>query len=45
MNILVFVPSTFAGSLGRNFLLVHRVTFGDGILNVLHIRRLKEEKS
>ena len=38
------VVSTCVGSLGHNFLLVHDVTFGDGILNVLHRRRLKEEK-
>ena len=39
------VVSTCFGSLGHKILLVHDVTFGDGILNVLHIRRLKEEKS
>ena len=44
MNIGIVV-STCVGSLGHNFLLVHDVTFGDGILNVLHRRRLKEEKS
>ena len=35
---------TFVSSLGRNFVLVHGVTFGDGILNVLPRRRSKEEK-
>ena len=43
MNIGIVV-SMCVGSLGHNFLLVHDVTFGDGILNVLHRRRLKEEK-
>ena len=39
------VMCTFVSSLGRNFVLVHGVTFGDGILNVLPRRRSKEEKS
>ena len=42
---LGIVLSTSAVSLGHNFLVVHGVTFRDGILNVLHRRRLKEEKS